>query len=79
MYDNIQETCMSFFSENDPSLTIVNDNPLLTIVNINGNTIFFKNDRFFKSDCFIKNNRMKNGSKSFYKIIVFKKRSLLVF
>ena len=43
----------------NPSLTIANDDPSLTIVNIIVHKMFFKNDRF------LKNNRIKNGRKSF--------------
>jgi len=47
-----------FFNDN-PSLTFVNDDPSLTIVKIIVNKFVFKNDRF------LKNNRVKNGRKSF--------------
>ena len=43
----------------NPSLTIVNDDLSLTIVKIIVDKQNFKNDRFFK------NNRIKNGRKSF--------------
>ena len=45
----------------NPSLTIFNDDPSLTIVSIIVNKFFFQKQSFFK------NNRIKNGRKSFYK------------
>ena len=61
------------FVNDNPLLTIGNDDPSLTIVNI------IVNKNYFQKRSFLKNNRIKNGHKSFLKNDRFLKRSLFVF
>ena len=58
------EPSLTIFND-DPLFTIFNDDPSLTIVNIIVHIYFSKTIVFFKSDRFWKNNRIKNGRKSF--------------
>ena len=57
---------------NNPLLTIVKDEPSLTIVNIFINEIFFQYDHFLKNDRYLKTIVENRSLIVFIKMIVFK-------